>query len=212
MAAPERHALVWLRPDAPWRALDPAMQPRLATWFAGGLPAVLARRQGDEPPGHWRLGVALPPAQGKCRLALTADPAMVRRWRAPLALDAVLDAAPPGWRPALYDLSAEAAALGLAPRVYGAFAWQALTGLDYVTPASDLDLIWRPRNAAQLPALFAALEDWEAVTGRRADGEVRLPGGAGVCWRELAGGAPRVLVKTAAGVALRPRQALLATP
>lgn len=210
MAASERHARVRLRPDARWQAVDPATQPRLAAWFARGWPAVLARCQGDEPAGHWRLGVPLPPAEGKRRLALTVAPAGVAGWQDPLPLGEVLTAAPPDWQPALRDLQAGAAALGLTPGVYGAFAWQAITGLAYVLPTSDLDLLWRPHNLDQAQALFDLLRTWEAASGRRADGELHLPGGAGVCWRELAGEAARVLVKSAAGVALRGRHEVLA--
>lgn len=169
-----------------------------------------ARQQGDEPPGHWRLGVPLPPAQGKQRLAFSVPPSAVRHWRQPLRLEEVRAAAPPDWQPALHALQTQAAALELTPAVYGAFAWQALTGLAYVTPHSDLDLLWHPQSRAQLAALLALLPAWETASGRRADGEVLLSDGSSVCWRELAGPAAQVLVKTLDKVTLRPRAALLA--
>lgn len=138
------------------------------------------------------------------------SPAAIATWRAPLALREALAAAPANWRAALQSLVARTEALGFEPRVYGSFAWQALTGLAYVSPGSDLDLAWQPRSREQVMALFSALHDWEVETGRRADGEVLLPGGAGVCWRELARGDARALVKTAAAVTLRPRQEIVA--
>lgn len=107
-------------------------------------------------------------------------------------------------------LSSVVAEIGLEPCVYGSFAWQALTEECYVTPKSDLDLIWRPRSFPQLNALFSALPKWEMTSGRRADGEIVLPSGDAVCWRELASKAPRILVKSHSSVELRSRAELLA--
>ncbi len=205
-----RHALVRLRCDAPWHPVDPADRSRLLRWFGGGFPAVLARLQGAEPPGHWRLGVPLPPAEGKRRIALTVHPGTVADWCAPLGLDEVVPAAPSDWRDALALLAEYAAARGWAPRVYGSFAWQAITGVDYVTPSSDIDLAWQPAGSDDLPELFELLARWEHATGRRVDGEVLLPGGAGVCWRELAGGAAKVVVKNPATVVLHARADVIA--
>ncbi len=213
MAVPEalpRHALLRLAPDADWRALDPAASGRLRAWLAAGFPAVLARCQGDEPSGWLRLGVPLPPAEGKRRLTLLTPRAAIADWRPPLSLRAALPTAPKAWTPALARMRALAEALGLEPAVFGAFAWQALTGLEYVHAGSDLDLAWRPRAREELWALLVALPEWEAATGRRTDGELLLPDGAGVCWRELASGAARVLVKAPAAVELRSRREVLA--
>jgi phosphoribosyl-dephospho-CoA transferase len=214
MAAPKlegvmRHTLVWVRPEADWRALEPDSWDRLSSWFGKGWPAVFARLQGDEPPGYWRLGVPLPPAEGKRRLGVTAPVSAMSRWRAPLPLCEVLAAAPGSWRQALEDLLIRAGTLGLQPHVYGSFAWQALTGLPYVTDRSDIDLAWQPCDCDEANALMSLLKSWEAETGRRADGELLLTSGEGVCWRELASGASRVLVKGTSTVALRYREDIL---
>ena len=110
----------------------------------------------------------------------------------------------------LFRLAALARAIAVDPGVYGSFAWQALTGERYLAPGSDIDLLWRPRDTAQLDSLIAALIEWEQETGRRADGEVLLANGDAVCWRELASGSARVLVKSDAAVALRERADFLA--
>ena len=62
-------------------------------------------------------------------------------------------------------------------RVFGSLAWQALSGLPYLTPQSDIDLIWHPRSLAQLQQGIALLASWELASGLRADGEVLFGGG-----------------------------------
>lgn len=203
-----RHALVWLRPAAQWQALTPGAQPRLQQWFAAGLPAVVARRDGSEAPGSMRLGVPLPPAQDKQRLSLTVRVDEIARCTAPLALDAVLAHAPDTAQPALQALLTQCQATALQPRVFGSFAWQALTGLAYVHAHSDLDLLWTVQTPEQAQAVLALLQRWEQRHGQRADGELLLPDDRAVNWREYAGSAQQVLVKSSNRCRLLPRAAL----
>lgn len=205
-----RHDLVWLRPQAPWQAMTPGAQPRLRDWFDAGLPAVVARRDGSEPIGVLRLGVPLPPSEHKQRLALQASTRDIVRMRAPLSLAEVTPHAPPRARWALRALSRRASACGLTPGVFGSFAWQALTPYRYVTDSSDLDLLWSITDAAQAATIVAMLSAWEQRHGLRADGELLLPGDLAVNWREYAGDARQVLVKSARGCALHARDALFA--
>jgi phosphoribosyl-dephospho-CoA transferase len=152
--------------------------------------------------------VPLPPDEGKQRLALRAPRAWLLR-QAPLpALDAVLSAAPEAWRPALSTLQHDASQLGLQPRVYGALAWQALTGLPYLHAHSDVDLLWDIDRPDQADVIAALLLRWEMRFGLRADGECRLPDGTAFSWREYAGGAARLLIKTDDDARLVARAAL----
>ncbi|MCS3810487.1 malonate decarboxylase holo-[acyl-carrier-protein] synthase [Xanthomonas sp. 4461] len=203
-----RHALVWLRDDAHWQAHTPGAQPRLQRWFAAGLPAVVARGDGTEAPGSLRLGVPLPPAEGKQRLALQASVVEIARCSPPLSLDAVIAHAPGALQPALQALQAHAQADALHPRVFGSFAWQALTGLTYVHVQSDLDLLWSIETPGQAQAVVALLQRWEHRHGVRADGELLLPGDIAVNWREYAGNAQQVLVKSGNGCRMLARTAL----
>ncbi|WP_126947413.1 malonate decarboxylase holo-[acyl-carrier-protein] synthase [Xanthomonas sp. BRIP62418] len=205
---PARHALVWLHPDARWQALTPGAQPRLQQWFAAGWPAVVARGDGSQAPGRVPLGVPLPPNEGKQRLALSAGLDAIVRSTAPLALDAVIAAAPATLQPALQALRAQANASALQPRVFGSFAWQALTGLAYVHAQSDLDLLWSIATPEQAQAVVTLLQRWEHRHGLRADGELLLPDDTAVNWREYAGSAQQVLVKSTNGCRLLPRSAL----
>ncbi|PZS71147.1 malonate decarboxylase holo-[acyl-carrier-protein] synthase [Stenotrophomonas maltophilia] len=201
---PARHMLAWLSAHADWRADVAAQEPRLAAWFAQGLPAMVARRAADDPDPRLRLGVPLPPGDGKLRLALRVPQQDVQRLQLPPALDAVLTrGVPTDWQRALHALASIAPA-----RVFGAFAWQHLSGLPYVHPRSDIDLLWQIRAAGQADDLVERLQDWERTHARRVDGELCLADGGAVNWREYAGCSREVLVKRVDGAALEARDRL----
>jgi len=201
---PARHTLAWLSADADWRADVTAQEPRLAAWFAQGLPAMVARCAADDPDPRLRLGVPLPPSEGKQRLALRVALQDVQQLQPPPALDDVLaGGVPADWQAALQAM------LRLAPaRVFGAFAWQHLTGLPYVHPRSDIDLLWQVDDARQADLLVERLQHWESAYGHRVDGELCLVDGGAVNWREYAGRSREVLVKRIDGAALELREAV----
>jgi phosphoribosyl-dephospho-CoA transferase len=108
-----------------------------------------------------------------------------------IALPPVLlrDAAPDGagreWQPVLAALLDLGEAVETTPRVFGALLWQHTTGLPYLTARSDLDLLWSISDERSAP------RSWSGCSGLtrspvRLDGELELPDGAGVNWRELA--------------------------
>ncbi|WP_369038335.1 malonate decarboxylase holo-[acyl-carrier-protein] synthase [Stenotrophomonas maltophilia] len=201
---PARHTLAWLSANADWRADVAAHEPRLAAWFAQGLPAMVARRAVDDPDPRLRLGVPLPPSEGKQRLALRVALQDVQCQQPPPTLDAVLaSGVASDWQAALHALARIAPA-----RVFGAFAWQHLSGLPYVHAASDIDLLWPVAGAAQADALVTRLLGWEREHGRRVDGELCLVDGGAVNWREYAGDTRQVLVKRLHGAALEARERL----
>lgn len=102
--------------------------------------------------------------------------------------------------------------LRLAPaRVFGAFAWQHLSGLPYVHARSDIDLLWQVGDARQADQLVERLQHWESAFGHRVDGELCLVDGGAVNWREYAGRSREVLVKRLDGAALELRDALFAS-
>ncbi|MBH1553079.1 malonate decarboxylase holo-[acyl-carrier-protein] synthase [Stenotrophomonas maltophilia] len=201
-----RHTLVWLSAHAGWQADIAAHEPRLANWFAQGLPAIVARRAADDADPRLRLGVPLPPAEGKLRLALRVPARDVLRTASPPTLQTVLEGnVPQDWQRPLQVLQDITAA-----HVFGAFAWQHLTGLHYVHARSDIDLLWRIESTAQADALVARLLAWENEHGRRVDGELCLSGDAAVNWREYAGRSREVLVKRHDGAALELRESVFA--
>lgn len=204
---PARHTLVWLSAHAEWRADVAAQDARLAAWFAQGWPAVVARRAADDPDPRVRLGVPLPPAEDKQRLGLRVPLAHIERQVPPPTLHGLLErplqGAASAWQLPLRAMAAIAPA-----RVFGAFAWQTLTGLAYVHERSDVDLLWQVDHADRADALVARLQAWEGTFARRVDGELCLPDGGAVNWREYAGSARQVLVKRVDGAALESREAL----
>ena len=209
MARPDlpRHTLVRLTPGAAWFTMPGSSAHCLRKWFAANRPAMVARRQGDEPTDFVRLGVALP---GKQRLTLAVDRSCIAHARAPLSLPEVIESCPVEWIAPLRLLISLAQRMQLQPGVYGSFAWQALTRERYVDKSSDIDLLWPLATATKVATVIAMLAEWERCTQRRADGEVLMPNGDAVCWRELAGASEHVLVKSQFTVAMRSRADVLA--
>lgn len=201
-----RHTLVWLRPECHAAVAaqvgDDEMRQYAETWLAADRPLVVARQPcGEAPSGTAATiatGLALPPALGKHRIALNVAMSDIARYTPPLRLADALAHAPAEWQSALAGLDAAAMDIGIELRVFGSLAWQALSGIRYLTPRSDIDLLWQPHSNEQLQQGIALLARWEQDRGLRADGEV-LFGGDAVSWREWAtlksGGDQRVLVK-----------------
>lgn len=210
----DRHWLAWLdpaaargaRPEAHCRVSPTGASALLADWLGAGHPLIVARQDGVPSPGELRLGLALPPALGKHRLAFRVPSEGVVRAALPPAFDRrAIDALPAPWRERLRDVLALAVVRAAAPRILGSAGMQVATGLACIGPDSDLDLLFSPPDAATAHALCAALtalDEWMPV---RIDGEIRNARGEAVAWRELAGGTHRLLVKTRDGVRLDDR-------
>lgn len=203
---PRRHDLAILAPVAWTRLLEGGFgavhEALVARWAAFGWPLVVRRRLPADPPGTIPLGLPLPPATDKARLACALVASDIIRFDPPPTLVEAMGAAPPPWRAAASELLALGSAAGIVPRVFGSLAWASLTGLEYVRPGSDLDLIW-PLRADQDPApLLRSLHDLQRRAPMRLDGELVLPDGRAVNWLELASPAAELLVKTTHRVAL----------
>ncbi len=213
---PRRHDLVFVS-RAGWHAAlaarsDLSLDSLVALWVDRGWP--LIGRRGV--PGDLHgvpLGLPLPPSAGKRRLAFVVQPEDVVSTAMPPALRVVSRAAPPLWWATLNRLEALAARHAVEVRVCGSLAWQALTGMDYVTERSDIDLLLHVRRDTDVYRLTADLASIETAAPMRLDGELIRDDGAAVNWRELHEGAHEVLVKTVRGVALlAPRLFLPGSP
>lgn len=217
-AGPRRYDRVWLcrRWDEALRMpLAPPERAAATASIAGGRPLVATRRD-PACPGAVALGLALAVGGERAgergarrRVALHVDAAAVVRVAPPLRLGDVVASAPAAWRASLEELDEAARRAGLVLRVHGSLAWQHLSGAPHVTPASDVDLLVRPRDGAALARALRLLGERAGLAAPRLDGEVILPGERGVAWRELAVRAERLLVKSPAGVALLPRAEVL---
>lgn len=188
----------------PW---DEQARDCLAHWASHQLPLVVTRQPADLAASE-RIALGLPsPARwGKRRLALQVPHAAV------LYLDEF---------PRLADVrrllahSAQGAVRKLlgglnechaTARVFGSYGWQAISGLDHVHAASDLDLSVSVEGAAHADAVVRALASFEAPR-LRLDGELLFRHGSAVAWREWsawrAGHARAVMVKRLDGVCLQ---------
>jgi malonate decarboxylase holo-[acyl-carrier-protein] synthase len=202
-----RHTMITPAPAA-WVALlatrpDLAREPLLAGWAASGYPLVARRPTCGDAARAIPLGLPLPPAQGKQRIAVSLKPRDIAgRARPPLLHDAA-SVAPAAWLPTI------AALLQLDPltRCFGSLAWQHLTGLAYVGGNSDLDLLWDLPEDNSLDRLLKGIAAIEQTAPMQIDGEV-LSGGAGANWRELWGGG-EILVKGRAEARLMTRTQFL---
>ena len=203
-----RHDWVVLADD--WRRklaapLAKADEEVVARWTTQGRPLVVARRCESDGPEALRLGLALP---GKRRVSLVLPMSAVSPPRRPPLFRDVVDIGAAIWPEPIGELAGMIAAIAPNARVFGSFAWQffAADPADvYVTQNSDIDLLLTPTHADQLSATLALLRKFESRwPAPRLDGEIALPGGAFVSWREFAARPSKILVKDADHVSLRP--------
>jgi phosphoribosyl-dephospho-CoA transferase len=207
----QRHELLSVAPRV-WRselAARPAdvATPFLATWAENGWPVIVRRRMADDRTDEVPVGVPLPPAAGKLRIALTVPEQAVLGRSPPPSLLAVGHAANPAWGPTIRALVALGARYGVSPAAFGSLLWQYRTDLPYLSPRSDLDVLWPVPADCEIGALVAGIAAAERGAPMRIDGEVMFPDGEAVNWRELhlalnQDGPTEVLVKSIGGVHL----------
>ena len=177
-------------------------------WRRRGLPLVVARRQPADAADDLRLGLSLP---DKRRIGVHVASSAAVTHAGPPVLAAVLPSAPAAWWPLLASVLLAADALGVPVHVFGSLAWQHWSGQEYVRPGSDIDLLFAPRRWTEVERLMAELQ-FLCGPGAvpRLDGEVLLPDGGAVAWRELADRPARLMVKGPRDVALRDHAAVAA--
>lgn len=186
--------------------------PLVADWAARGWPVIVRRPMMGDSAAGVPAALPLPPSYGKLRVSFSfASKDDVVALPPVLLSDAAPDA-PAAWQPTIAALLTLGSSLGIAPRVFGGLLWQHVTGLAYLSPQSDLDLLWRVADQRTATALLAGLVRLDAESPMRLDGELELPDGSGVNWREVsqaAEGGGDVLVKSMDGVKTRPVADLL---
>lgn len=217
-----RHTLVWPAAAAHDRLAaqlqDDDARAALREWFERAHPLVVRRVDATAdaaPPSvgmtdSVAIGLPLPPARGKRRIALMLVRRDIACHRAPLPLARVAAALPPPWRAPLASLDHDARVLGVTLRAFGSAAWQAITGLAYLRDGSDVDLLFTPRSAPELDAMLGLFDRFERAAAMRIDAEICFAGDRAVAWREWTRALPaaRVLAKSTDGARLVARSAL----
>jgi phosphoribosyl-dephospho-CoA transferase len=202
-----RHDVVRLHRDARASRLqdgfDSAADPIVDEWIALGRPFV-ARRPSASDGAGFPLGLPLPPSLGKARIAITVPREAIATIAPPSALMDIQNLAPPAWRFTLDRVVALCAKLHIELRAFGSLAWQGLTGLDYLTSASDIDLLFLSARRFAVAPLIDGLAEIETKAPMRLDGELVRADGAAANWRELRAAPAEVLVKTLDGISLQP--------
>jgi phosphoribosyl-dephospho-CoA transferase len=202
---PGRHDLVFVSPEG-WRAMldtrdDLAADSLLARWPKMRWPTIRRRALPSEATGL-ALGLPLPPSAGKKRVSLVVDIDHVASVARPPSLRQARAYAPRNWWPTLDRLDGLALRHAVEVRVFGSLAWQSLTGLDYVTDRSDLDVLFEFRRETDIDRFVADVAAIETDAPMRLDGELMGADGAAVNWREFHSGTSELLVKSLARVVL----------
>jgi phosphoribosyl-dephospho-CoA transferase len=186
---------------------DLAGVPHLDGWAEAGRPLIVRRRVPGEGAEAVPLGLPLPPADGKRRIGLALPAEHLARLDGPSLAEAAAHA-PAAWQATIAAIVALGERYGLNPRPFGGLLWQAVTGLTYLSAASDLDLLWPCREPVPV-GLLDGLSSLAETAPMRLDGEILLPDGTGLHWRELrdAPESGTVLAKGLDGLAMRPAAA-----
>jgi phosphoribosyl-dephospho-CoA transferase len=213
----QRHDLVWIEPahvaDCRPDAGSVDLERCIAEWIAKARPFIVRRQIFPDPAAVARLaiGLPLPPSQGKARIGLSVSRTSVARMAAPPELLRIASAAPLAWQSTLGRICDLGVRTRIDVRIYGSLAWQALTGLPYLSPDSDLDVLLRLRPESDVVTALDTLADLAAAAPMRIDGEVVRLDGAAVQWRELHSGSQPLLIKSLHGVSLIEPSVFLAT-
>ena len=146
---------------------------------------IVRRRNAAEDPLLVPIGVPLPPAAGKRRVAVTLSPEGVLQHSPPSSLRVAASAADPAWRSTIDALLAVGARTGVEPRAFGSLLWQHQTGLTYLSAHSDLDALWPVSGGFDVFSLVFGIAEIQRDAPMHLDSEVIFLNGAAVNWREL---------------------------
>jgi phosphoribosyl-dephospho-CoA transferase len=172
-----------------------AARPHVREWASRGWPVIVRRYAPGDAADLIPVAISLPPPAGKPGVALALPVSSIVERLPAVAVSACRRQAPAAWRETLQSLLAIGERCGSAPAVFGSLLWQMLTGLTYLHERSDVDLLWRVTRAEQAQELVRLIAGCARSSPMRIDGELLLPDGAGMQWREW-DGAEEVIVRT----------------
>lgn len=181
-----RHDRVWLEAgfDARASICAAGVGDAACAWIACGRPLVVAR-QDDVAPEFLRLGITFPGSGARQRATVVAPKhAVVAHEPAELLCDAMV-LGPAAWKPRMLDLLGVCARKGVQAHIYGSLSREIESGETYLNADSDLDVLFACEAGSDVCGLLRALRNLDGGVPR-IDGEVLLPSGWAVAWRELA--------------------------
>jgi phosphoribosyl-dephospho-CoA transferase len=155
----------------------------LRNWLGRGRPVIIRRPCTSEDGKSVYIGLSLAPDPGKRRLAFRLPFSSLANVVEPPLWTECVEAFPESSEWASPILSAVKTAK-LPLQTFGSYAWQHYTGLSYVGPRSDIDLIV-PINRRQDWRRFRQLMSENQKTDHRVDLEIILNGDASFNWREF---------------------------
>jgi malonate decarboxylase holo-[acyl-carrier-protein] synthase len=204
-----RHDLIWIGSGS-WAAVlaarsDIAQHPLAVEWVYRGRPLIVRRTAQADDANCVPFGLPLPPAHGKSRICGALPTSSISTSAPPPRLAAALGCIPRSWRKTvdrLLDLSPDV-------QIYGSLAWEHLTGLPYLSAASDLDLLWRHDDRETTERRLDEISKIDRDAPMRIDGEMISASGSGVQWRELVSKTSTVIAKHIDGASLVSRAVFL---
>jgi phosphoribosyl-dephospho-CoA transferase len=180
MSIMQRHDLVWLDPDIDAGAVAADNPEAALHWIRQRHPLVFTRQPATQGADQLALGFTQPLT--RTRISLRAPRAAVIHRMRPLLLPDAMDHAPDSWRENMFSLQQLCENAGTVARVYGSLSSHAFTGENCLDEESDLDLLLECSRQTKFDLLLAGLE---AIRCPKIDGEILMPTGWAVAWREL---------------------------
>jgi phosphoribosyl-dephospho-CoA transferase len=180
---------------------------------AGGrVPGIVRREEASPRSGCVPVGFCEPISRGDGRLRIAAFARMedVVRVSSPYDLVSLPIPRRTASTTALAAATAHAKTLGLVLGVWGSAAMELYTGLPCTHEGSDLDLLVVAASRKRLSRFIDEIRFMEEHFALRIDVELELPNGYGVHLKELLGQGHMVIGKSINGVALFPREQMLA--
>ena len=185
-----RHSLAWLR------EIPAGVPESAAAWQEAGNPFVVCRtRPGEE----LSLGFCLPGDTVR-RIPVAASRSDVSEFSRPPAAREVAAHLPP-------DISEKLSGIpgGCVVRLIGSRMWQAITGVCYVRPESDVDFVIDLGGVSDVATAASWVSSLES--GARVDAELSLPGIGEIHANEW--GSESLLVKSLGGIRVASISSLL---
>lgn len=202
MAELMRHDLVWLKDDC--ASISPVY--------------VVTSQNSTIPSGYISIACSLTPDKSTLsRKCFTVPISNILRHEHPICLNELmsmdkLQALP---KPLLQKFEN----IGVTIRVYGSFSWEYLTEKKFTTPDSDLDLLFclpesfslsdKHDSSVILSKLHELIMLLEYVCPYKIDGEIVLPNGTFIAWREWFNKDSKVIIKTTYAISILDKSEVL---